>query len=145
MNHSLILVKFVVGRDIGMLKNKRRFTEKVQNERGYTLVLVLLSITLIFAISAVLMANNLNLATQVRATDEQRQAVSLAEMGIQYTEATIRSSIEDIIGEEGLLTDLQGENGGDVTPLEQRLGGIFLLVATPVYRGIPILLMPILM
>lgn len=71
MNHSLILVKFVVGRDIGMLKNKRRFTEKVQNERGYTLVLVLLSITLIFAISAVLMANNLNLATQVRATDEQ--------------------------------------------------------------------------
>ncbi|MFJ8245680.1 hypothetical protein [Peribacillus asahii] len=62
---------------------------KEKNEAGYTLVLVLLTITLIFIFSLTLISSVLNSASQNKKTEENIQLNRLSEMGVTYMEKAI--------------------------------------------------------
>ncbi|RLJ87232.1 hypothetical protein [Planococcus citreus] len=58
--------------------------EKVKNEKGYALVIVLLIIVLFMGLAATFMAGSLNHAKQEKVVDTGNQAVAAAEMGTIY-------------------------------------------------------------
>jgi len=66
-----------------------------KNEAGYTLVLVLLTITLIFIFSLTLISNVLNSANQNKKTEEKIQLNRLLEMGITYVEESVDKASSD--------------------------------------------------
>ncbi|MFB5282221.1 MULTISPECIES: hypothetical protein [Peribacillus] len=65
---------------------------KEKNEAGYTLVLVLLTITLIFIFSLTLISSVLNSASQNKKTEENIQLNRLSEMGVTYTETAVKEA-----------------------------------------------------
>ncbi|RID88162.1 hypothetical protein D1953_04725 [Peribacillus asahii] len=68
---------------------------KEKNEAGYTLVLVLLTITLIFIFSLTLISNVLNSANQNKKTEQKIQLNRLLEMGITYVEESVDKASSD--------------------------------------------------
>ena len=62
---------------------------KNKNEAGYTLVLVLLTITLIFIFSLTIISNVLNSAKQNNTIEKQIQFKQASQMGVTYMEAAI--------------------------------------------------------
>lgn len=62
---------------------------KHKNEAGYTLVLVLLTITLIFIFSLTIISNVLNSATQNNTIEKKMQLQQSSQMGVTYMEAAI--------------------------------------------------------
>ncbi len=90
----------------------------IANQRGYTLVTVLLIMVLFFSIGAVLLAHNLNSATQVRVTEARHQVIALAEKGIEFAEASIRSFDEEEI--EQIVTEIQKEENFNLSEEELR-------------------------
>ncbi|MFJ8255892.1 hypothetical protein [Peribacillus asahii] len=65
---------------------------KEKNEAGYTLVLVLLTITLIFIFSLTLISSVLNSASQNKKTEENIQLNRLSEMGVTYMEKVVKEA-----------------------------------------------------
>ncbi|WP_096202804.1 hypothetical protein [Bacillus sp. FJAT-45350] len=73
--------------------------KSIMNERGYTLLLVLLTIVLIMIFAPLLFSKTLNTALQIGKTESMTQAKDIAEMGIQYSVALIESEIAMAIKE----------------------------------------------
>ncbi|PEJ49353.1 hypothetical protein CN692_23190 [Bacillus sp. AFS002410] len=65
----------------------------MKNEKGYTLLIVLLVVTLLSLFSLVLIGSNLNTAKQLKATKQSKLAVNLAEMGITYAKKTVEKEV----------------------------------------------------
>lgn len=65
---------------------------KQKNEAGYTLILVLLTITLIFIFSLTLISNVLNSATQNKKSEEDIQLNKLSQMGVTYVEKAVKKA-----------------------------------------------------
>lgn len=79
----------------------------LKNQRGYTLVIVLLSIIIISSLGLMLAANTANTALQIKRTEQDMQAVHLAEMGIEryhvlISDATLKAQdiVRDYVVEE---------------------------------------------
>ena len=68
---------------------------KNKNEAGYTLVLVLLTITLIFIFSLTIISNVLNSAAQNNTIEKQIQLKQSSQMGVVYMEAAIVKASND--------------------------------------------------
>ncbi len=114
----------------------RLFMKFIKNNRGYTLVLVLLIITLIFSISAVLIAKNINSAKQVKETENHYEAIALAEMGIEYGEAVIQDCWDSWKSDSTLLTAILNDVA-DLTP-EQATKVMAEIIKSKVEDNIPI-------
>jgi Tfp pilus assembly protein PilX len=65
----------------------------INNERGYTLILVMIIITVTMILALALSGMAVNTRMQVNRTDEQNKATDLAEMGITYYLETVKSKI----------------------------------------------------
>ncbi|PLT32385.1 type II secretion system protein [Bacillus sp. V5-8f] len=63
------------------------------NEKGYTLIIVLLTITLIGVFSVTLLTNVLNSSVQNRKTEEKIQLTNLTEMGTIYYRTLVESIV----------------------------------------------------
>ncbi|WP_028392100.1 hypothetical protein [Bacillus cihuensis] len=68
---------------------------KHKNEAGYTLVLVLLTITLILIFSVTLISNVLNSAMQNQKSEKNIQLDQSSRMGVTYVEKEINSANEE--------------------------------------------------
>ncbi|MGE8078449.1 hypothetical protein [Peribacillus loiseleuriae] len=68
---------------------------KQKNEAGYTLVLVLLTITLILIFSVTLISNVLNSALQNQKSEKNIQLDQSSRMGVMYVEKEINSANEE--------------------------------------------------
>lgn len=66
---------------------------KTTNQKGYTLILVLVTITVIFILGMSLSTMALSTRLQFNKTDEHNKATDLAEMGITYFQTEINSLI----------------------------------------------------
>lgn len=66
----------------------------IKNEKGYTLILVLLIMTVIFITATGLSSLAISTRLQFNKTEEQNKATDLAEMGITYYQEQIRTLIE---------------------------------------------------
>lgn len=66
---------------------------KYSNERGYALLIVLLTITIIFSISAVLASKSITSAKQIDYTDEYTRSIDMAEMGATYVGVSFRKAL----------------------------------------------------
>ncbi|MEH6947677.1 hypothetical protein V7068_11520 [Bacillus sp. JJ634] len=89
---------------------------KEKNEAGYTLVLVLLTITLIFIFSLTLISSVLNSANQNKKTEENIQLNRLSEMGVTYVEKAINKVA---------ATELQSSSEYDSTNLADQYMDFF--------------------
>jgi len=56
----------------------------LSNQRGYALLIVLLTIIIFLSVSAVIISASLNHVTQEKTVDMKNQAVVAAEMGTKY-------------------------------------------------------------
>ena len=68
----------------------------LKNEAGYTLILVLLIITLFFIFSITLMGNLLNSSAQNNKTEEKIQEENLMQMGVSYVERLIAVTDQEV-------------------------------------------------
>lgn len=84
----------------------RRNEMKINNEKGYTLVLVLLIITLIMIFSLTLISNVLNSTAQNNKIEEKIQTERLEEMGKLYFQKVIQKKIDDFIASQPDNTEL---------------------------------------
>lgn len=66
------------------------------SEQGASLLIVLITVMLIFSFASILIFTALNSTLQFNKTEEQIQAVHLAEMGIEHFEAIARSELSSI-------------------------------------------------
>ena len=66
------------------------------NQRGYALLIVLITIIIFLSLSSVLISASFNHATQEKTTDQTNQAYVAAEMGVKYFETSFRNSYEEI-------------------------------------------------
>ncbi|KZE39993.1 hypothetical protein AV656_01565 [Bhargavaea cecembensis] len=71
--------------------------KRVRNEQGYTLVIVLLIVTLLLAFSATFMAGSLNHSRQERTVETGTQAVAAAEIGIDYESAHFSAQFKELL------------------------------------------------
>ncbi|MFC7364704.1 MULTISPECIES: hypothetical protein [Bhargavaea] len=81
--------------------------KSLRNEQGYTLVIVLLIITLLLAFSATFMAGSLNHSRQERTVETGTQAVAAAEIGIDYESAHFGASFSELLAEINVETRLK--------------------------------------
>jgi hypothetical protein len=65
-----------------------------KNEKGYALIIVLLTITVIMLVVPVLVSTMLNSSKQFQMTEEEIQLTKLAAMGVQYTEKAVEVASE---------------------------------------------------
>jgi Tfp pilus assembly protein PilX len=65
----------------------------IKNEKGYTLILVMIIITVIFILAMTLTSMAISTRLQFNKTDEQNKATDLAEMGITYFQTTVKKLI----------------------------------------------------
>ena len=63
------------------------------NQRGYALLIVMLTIIIFLSLSAVFMSSSLNHVTQERTVDTNNQAVTAAEMGLQQISKDIKNEL----------------------------------------------------
>ena len=64
----------------------------LSNQRGYALLIVLLTIIIFLSVSAVIISASLNHVTQEKTVDMKNQAVVAAEMGTKYcSQGTFRA------------------------------------------------------
>lgn len=82
----------------------------LKNERGYTLVLVLLMITLMFTLGALLINKDISLSKQVASTEKYHRSVSLAEEGTTYAKASIQHTLETI-DIDSMMTTVEQSSG----------------------------------
>lgn len=68
----------------------------LRNEQGYTLLIVLLTITLMFPIAIFLITSNVNSSKQLQSTESHNSSIALAEMGITRVRAEIEHALETI-------------------------------------------------
>jgi len=71
--------------------------KKLQNEKGYTLLLTLVIISIIIIFFSSFTLSAMNQHKQVERTDENYEVVAIAEMGIEYYRAKIINIINDQI------------------------------------------------
>ena len=62
----------------------------MKNEKGYALVTVLLTVVLIVTVSSVLMSSVLSSRKLVNISEEEMQAIDLAEMGVKHIETELK-------------------------------------------------------
>jgi len=67
------------------------------NQRGYALLIVMLTIIMFLSLSAVIMSSSLNHVTQERTVDTNNQAVTAAEMGLQKISKDIENQLKDLL------------------------------------------------
>ncbi|WP_040228961.1 hypothetical protein [Bhargavaea cecembensis] len=91
--------------------------QRFPSEEGYTLVLVLLIITLLLSFSAVFIATSMNHSRQERTVESGNQAVAAAEMGVEYTVTFTQEAIDDIYDE----LVLEGQEKSEKIKAEARL------------------------
>lgn len=91
------------------------------NEKGYALVVVLLTISIIFSISAVLTSKTITSAKQISYTNDYIRLIDLAEMGATYAkvdiEKTLKESIANRLDDTSIIEDIDGD--GTTTDLEK--------------------------
>lgn len=69
--------------------------KKLQNEKGYTLLLTLVIITILIIFFSSFTLSAMNQQKQVEKTDENYEVVAIAEMGVEYYRAKIVNIIND--------------------------------------------------
>lgn len=74
------------------------------NEKGYALLIVLLTITIIFTVSSVLISGSISSAKQINFTDEFTRSVDLAEMGSTVAKASFYKTADDIKADTNFIT-----------------------------------------
>lgn len=88
----------------------------MKNEKGYALVTVLLTVVLIVTVSTVLMSSVLSSRKLVNISEEEMQAIDLAEMGVKH----FTSELEDILSEINSTPEkYPNKNNIDETIIEQ--------------------------
>lgn len=88
----------------------------MKNEKGYALVTVLLTVVLIVTVSSVLMSSVLSSRKLVNISEEEMQAIDLAEMGVKH----FTSELEDILSEINSTPEkYPNKNNIDETIIEQ--------------------------
>lgn len=94
--------------------------KKYINEKGYALLVVLLTISIIFSVSAVLATKTITSAKQINSTDEYVRLIDLAEMGTMYAkigvEESLKESITQNLNDPSIVEDI--DNNGKVTEEE---------------------------
>lgn len=68
--------------------------KKLQNEKGYTLILTLVIITIIVIFFSSFTLSAMNQQKQVEKTDENYEVTAIAEMGVEYYQAKVLNAIE---------------------------------------------------
>ena len=68
--------------------------KNIKNQRGYALLIVLLTIIIFLSLSAAFMSASINHSTQEQALDKNNQAVVAAEMGLKKISTDINNQIE---------------------------------------------------
>jgi type II secretory pathway pseudopilin PulG len=71
----------------------------LKNERGYVLIIVLLTSVMITIMAMVLLPKALNTAHQVNKTEKSTRAKDMSEMGVQYSYAYLQSQVNQAIDE----------------------------------------------
>ena len=102
--------------------------KNLKNEKGYALVIVLLTITIMFPLGAMLLFANTNSARQLQNTEEYNASVAMAEMGIVFANA----KIEQILNEA--LPAVIDEYRTSVNPEEQ----IYRSLAEAIEESFPV-------
>lgn len=86
---------------------------KYFNEKGYALIVVLLTITMIFSVAGVLGMQAITSAKQINYSDDYVRLIDLAEMGSTYANSAIdkslTESIESALESTTDITDLNGD------------------------------------
>lgn len=87
-----------------------------RNEKGYALLVVLLTITIIFSVSAVLASKTITSAKQIDYTDEYTRSIDLAEMGATYARTSIETSLQPSLDEAiaNIDKDSYKDSNGDL-------------------------------
>ncbi|QOR66370.1 hypothetical protein IM538_21815 [Cytobacillus suaedae] len=67
----------------------------IKSEKGYALIIVLITITVIMLVIPILVSSMLNSSKQFQTTEEDIQLTKLATMGVQYTEKAVEVSSEE--------------------------------------------------
>lgn len=67
--------------------------KKYLNQRGYALLIVMLTIIIFLSLSAVFMSASINHVTQEQTVDKNNQAVVAAELGVKYVESQMQNQI----------------------------------------------------
>lgn len=75
------------------------------DEKGYALLIVLLTITIIFSVSSMLISGSISSAKQINFTDEFTRSVDLAEMGSTIAKASFYKAADDITTNTNFITN----------------------------------------
>lgn len=86
---------------------KRTAPKPLHNENGYTLIIVLLVITLLLAFAATFLATSMNHSVQERTIESGNQSVAVAEMGIQYETTHFEEDFNHLLDEINLETQIR--------------------------------------
>ena len=76
---------------------------RIQNEKGYALLLVMLLVVLFTLMGMGLLAMNMNAAKQFNAKEEQVQARHQAEMGVLHYQAEIEKNFQPVIEDKSVF------------------------------------------
>ncbi|WP_213422836.1 hypothetical protein [Bhargavaea massiliensis] len=90
-----------------MKRVMRASRKPLHNEKGYTLIIVLLVITLLLAFAATFMATSMNHSVQERTVESGNLSVAAAEMGIQYETAHFGDDFNQLLDEINLETTIK--------------------------------------
>ena len=114
--------------------------KKYLNNRGYTMVMVLLSIVLISLFAMMLIPKSVNTALQVNKSEEMTQTKDLAEMGITYTHSLIENRIKNAIQQAKAETNFSNTNHDRLfcEKLVQNINNVNFLKQTPTPETISI-------
>jgi hypothetical protein len=85
----------------------------VKNERGNVLVIVLLLITVFSLLYFSIIGFSFNNAKQINQTEERFQAVSLAEMGVEYYKSAIHSIVDSYTISDSLINTIKNKYSSD--------------------------------
>lgn len=92
-----------------------------KNEKGFALLIVLLTITIISSVSAVLASKTISSAKQVKSADSYVRLIDLAEMGTTYTSKAIEKSLTENIAKQldGSTVKEDLDDDGEISDYEK--------------------------